>query len=817
MSESEDVLPKKKRKSSSKGSTKEKYSRTSVKKCEKRGCEEFRVHPKCFIQATEKCAIDGFTSRWYHLSPGEHFCNECFEHFYRTSKEGYLVYQQWCDLWSREANTPPNLKMFFVDQFMSYWVQCMLPQCGKWRRLPRHVELHVVDLSTITCTDCDAPEDIHVTHVSSPYWITSLGYSPLLRFTTLAPLVTEYFPEGVGVSPTTVSFSTKRDARDDMVTNLDDDMKSSANDDPFHPFNFPKEGPRARAFTPDVMERFETAAFPEYSRPPEKDAYLLMRNLILALWHDNCTQYLTAEKCSDSLFLRGLVRVWCAGAIHRILYFLTRHGYVNFGILQNPPIPFPLYGCPERKSDVIVIGAGSAGLSAAHHLRNFGYKVTVVEAQGRVGGRVMDDTSFGRCVSLGAMIVTGICNNPIITLCKQLGAPIRVIKEDHCELIHEGTGQLTCDMVDRRVEREYNLTLDKLAEWRRGKPADASLEAKLLELHNNVLAGRVESEEERELFNFHLSNLEFACGAKLDNVSALHWDHNDHHPQFSGHHAFLTNGYSQLLNKLAEQVDVKLNCPVSHVSWSYDDDEVIVTDQSGHDWTCNKVIVTVPLSILKTNGITFEPELPDKKLRAIDKLGAGVIEKVVLKFPFPFWRKKVGDADFFGRVAKAKEDRGLFPMFYDMGKGKPQKSARGSPDMNPDVAILVTVIAGEALNKIQGVSDEDVVEQCMAALKNMFPEHDVPSPVAWKVTGWSKRPYSMMSYSYTAPGASGDHYNILSQDVARTLYFAGEATNRFHPQTVTGAFLSGMREACKIIEHDTEAHYKKPTSGHTSK
>ena len=36
----------------------------------------------------------------------------------------------------------------------------MLPQCGKWRRLPRHVELHVVDLSTITCTDCDAPEDI---------------------------------------------------------------------------------------------------------------------------------------------------------------------------------------------------------------------------------------------------------------------------------------------------------------------------------------------------------------------------------------------------------------------------------------------------------------------------------------------------------------------------------------------------------------------------------------------------------------------------------------------------------------------------------
>lgn len=92
--------------------------------------------------------------------------------------------------------------------------------------------------------------------------------------------------------------------------------------------------------------------------------------------------------------------------------------------------------------------------------------------------------------------------------------------------------------------------------------------------------------------------------------------------------------------------------------------------------------------------------------------------QVVLKFPFAFWRKKVGDADFFGRVAKTKEDRGLFPMFYDMGN----KSAGESPDMANDVSILVTVVTGEALDKIQDTSDEDVVQQCLGALKNMFPE-----------------------------------------------------------------------------------------------
>ena len=62
---------------------------------------------------------------------------------------------------------------------------------------------------------------------------------------------------------------------------------------------------------------------------------------------------------------------------------------------------------------------------------------------------------------------------------------MRVIKEDHCELIYEATGQLTCDMVDRQVEREYNLTLDKLAEWRRYKPAESSLEGSTFHLKSH--------------------------------------------------------------------------------------------------------------------------------------------------------------------------------------------------------------------------------------------------------------------------------------------------------------------------------------------
>lgn len=77
----------------------------------------------------------------------------------------------------------------------------------------------------------------------------------------------------------------------------------------------------------------------------------------------------------------------------------------------------------------------------------------------------------------------------------------------------------------------------------------------------------------------------------LVQVSALNWDHNDRHPQFSGHHAFLPDGYSKLLNKLAEQVNVKLNCPVSRVVWSPDEELVIVEDSNWKKWTAKKVCV----------------------------------------------------------------------------------------------------------------------------------------------------------------------------------------------------------------------------------
>ena len=87
--------------------------------------------------------------------------------------------------------------------------------------------------------------------------------------------------------------------------------------------------------------------------------------------------YLTAEKCLHALSLRGLIRIWCSYEVPRILAFLTELGYVNCGFLTGGvPRPFPS-AKRGRLGNVIIIGAGTAGLAAAYHLRNFGYSVCV--------------------------------------------------------------------------------------------------------------------------------------------------------------------------------------------------------------------------------------------------------------------------------------------------------------------------------------------------------------------------------------------------------------------------------------------------------
>ncbi|XP_039520073.1 lysine-specific histone demethylase 1B isoform X2 [Pimephales promelas] len=758
-------------------------SEKKFRKCEKSGCPA--TYPVCFASASDRCARNGYTSRWYHLSCGEHFCNECFDHYYRSHKDGYETFSSWKRVWTSNGKSEPSLKAFMADQQLPYWVQCSKADCGRWRQLSKESVLTAALASSYRCgmknnsvksegsDACSQPEDVRVAGVTDSWWLSMLILPPLLKDSPASPFLSAYYPDCVGMSPSVGPGNQRQEHRRTAPPHIPGLSPY------FQPFYQPNECGKALCVRPDMMELDELYEFPEFSRDPTM--YLALRNLVLAAWNRDCKEVLTLQRCAPHVIVRGLVRIRCVQELERVLDFMTRKGLINTGVLQ---VKRPLL--PESQHyKVLVIGAGAAGLAAARQLQNFGMQVVVLEARERIGGRVWDDASLGMTVGRGAQIVNGCVNNPIALMCEQLGLPMHRLGA-RCELIQDG-GLVTDPALDKRMDFHFNAVLDAVSEWRKDKPQsqDAPLGEKIQEVYKAFLqeSGLLFSELEENVLHFHLSNLEYACGSTLDQVSARSWDHNECFAQFSGDHTLLIDGYSSVLHNLAQGLDIRLNTAVQHVEYS--GDAVKVTSFCGSHWTAQKVLVTLPLALLQNNTVCFSPPLPERKLKAIHSLGAGAIEKVALQFPTRFWDSKVQGADYFGHVPASVEKRGLFSVFYDM---RPQG----------EECVLMTVITGEALALVRDLQDSQVVDLCMSVLRELFQEQEVPEPVKFLVTHWSRDAWAQMSYSFVKTGGSGEAYDIMAEDVQGKLFFAGEATNRHFPQTVTGAYLSGVREASKI-------------------
>uniref|UniRef100_A0A672UT08 Lysine demethylase 1B n=1 Tax=Strigops habroptila TaxID=2489341 RepID=A0A672UT08_STRHB len=650
--------------------------------------------------------------------------------FLLSHKDGYEKYTAWKRIWTSNGKSEPSPKAFMADQQLPYWVQCTKADCGKWRQLTKEIQLTPQIAKTYRCgmklnnstksegsDQCSMPEDLRVAEVSDHWWYSMLILPPLLKDSVAAPFLAAYYPDCVGMSPSCTS--TNRLPGESNLVKLEH-LKSVPNltvagmNKYFQPFYQPNECGKALCVRPDVMELDELYEFPEYSRDPTM--YLALRNLILALWYTNCKEALTPQKCIHHIIVRGLVRIRCVHEMERILYFMTRKGLINTGILSVSPDQYLLPKEYHNKS-VIIVGAGAAGLAAARQLHNFGIKVIILEAKDRIGGRV------------GAQIVNGCVQQPMALMCEQLGIKMHKLGEK-CDLIQEG-GRITDPTIDKRMDFHFNAILDVVSEWRKDKTQhqDVPLGEKIQEIYKL----------EEKVLQFHLSNLEYACGSNLSQVQTI----------------------------------------------DYSGEEVQVTTADGTVWTAQKVLVTVPLALLQKNAIQFNPPLSEKKIKAINSLGAGVIEKIALQFPYRFWDSKIQGADFFGHVPPNSSQRGLFSVFYDM-------------DPEGKESILMSVVTGDAVTTIKNLDDKQVLQQCMTVLRELFKEQEVPDPVKFFVTQWSKDPWLQMAYSFVKTGGSGEAYDIIAEDIQGKIFFAGEATNRHFPQTVTGAYLSGVREASKI-------------------
>ncbi|CAN6479894.1 unnamed protein product [Victoria cruziana] len=500
--------------------------------------------------------------------------------------------------------------------------------------------------------------------------------------------------------------------------------------------------------------------------------YIVVRNHILTRWRSNVSVWLTEDRIFESIRRAHRSLVSSAYA------FLLAHGYINFGV--QPPVREA-----KVRANVLIVGAGLAGLAAAKQLRFLGFKVAVIEGRNRAGGRVFTKKLAGDGViaaaDLGGSVLTGINGNPLGVMARQLGLPLHKVR-DQCPLYRPDGKAVNAD-VDAKVEELFNGLLDKVCKLRQAMGEIASIDVSLgvaLETFRRVY--RVaEDKEEMMLLNWHLANLEYANAGLLSNLSLAFWDQDDPY-EMGGDHCFIPGGNERLVRVLVENLPVFYGRAVQEIR--YGSDGVLVV-AGGQVFRGDMVLCTVPLGVLKSGSIKFEPELPQMKKDAISRLGFGLLNKVAMLFPRVFWS---GGIDTFGHLTEDPKQRGEFFLFYSYA------SVSGGP-------LLIALVAGESAIKFEDMPPSDAVRRVLEVLRGIFTPKgiEVPDPIQAVCTRWGKDKFTYGSYSHVAVGSSGDDYDILAESVGcGRVFFAGEATNRRYPATMHGALLSGLREAANI-------------------
>ncbi|HEY7210821.1 MAG TPA: NAD(P)/FAD-dependent oxidoreductase [Bryobacteraceae bacterium] len=425
--------------------------------------------------------------------------------------------------------------------------------------------------------------------------------------------------------------------------------------------------------------------------------------------------------------------------------------------------------------DVVVVGAGAAGLAALGELANTGRRVLCIEARDRIGGRIftLRDPLSPVPIELGAEFIHG--RPPEIwnaVRASRLGVYDCVEKALH---IRDSVVQPEGDAWE-----QINRVMEEMC--RAAKERD--------EPFASFLEKTTYSQSTKELASSFVEGFN-AARKDVVGIASLAKD-TKASDEINGDRSFrLWSGYDAIaLHLLSANAELRLNCVLDEVIWRPGAVELHIrnaTTGESRIYRARKAVITVPLGVLQSSAIRWAPE-PTQALEAAAALAFGQVMRVVLRFREAFWeqRNEFVDAGFL------LSNEPVFPAWWTT--------------LAVRAPILTGWSAGSKADALLGKSREQIVK---AAIQSLAKIVDKPAASIGDLLerayfhDWQSDPFARGAYSYVPAGALKARER-LAEPLDDTLYFAGEATElNGHSATVHGAIASGVRAAQLIVQSGT--------------
>lgn len=418
--------------------------------------------------------------------------------------------------------------------------------------------------------------------------------------------------------------------------------------------------------------------------------------------------------------------------------------------------PFFTRRKPElRDADIIVIGAGAAGIAAARSLRRHGIDAVVLEARDRVGGRAHTIPLAGQAVDIGAHWLHAAGANGLVAQARRLGLTLYDAPQEPLLMCGSRPADPAEHAAFMRRWEEIDAAMLSHAADAPAAPA-AGVFSAAARLATGVDGHR------------HDATIRFLHGAFDSGVSLEALDAADFAAGQDDADLFVEGGYGALIARLARGLTIHLEAPVTRIDWS--GAGIRLTTARG-TLSAHGVIVTTPIPLLQQEVIRFFPTLPLSALEAIHGLRSASYEHVVLSWP---------DAPFGAQANRIVAFEG---------------------DAQDNLAVLANVdggclhyadLGGDILAGLRDPADR--IAHVRAFLADRFGQAAATRCTALAASDWNGDPWSACAWTY-APIGGYRHRGGLRQSVADRIHFAGEASSATQWGTIGGAWAEGERAA----------------------